>query len=149
MEQIEMAPADTQRDDADDAATQLRVIPLGGLGGIGKNMMLIESGENILIIDAGLMFPDSDMHGVDVVIHGHYHFTLHARVGGSPEEPAGTEARTGEHTDARTERTGELVVLGDWIRKYTYAVLENGGIRLDKWNQGTLSEPATRMGEDE
>lgn len=47
---------------------ELRVIPLGGLGEIGKNMMLLESGENILIIDAGLMFPDSDMHGVDVVI---------------------------------------------------------------------------------
>ncbi len=70
MEQIAIAPADTERADADvDADTaQLRVIPLGGLGGIGKNMMLIESGENILIVDAGLMFPDSDMHGVDVVI---------------------------------------------------------------------------------
>jgi len=46
----------------------LRMIPLGGLGEIGKNMMVIESGENIVIVDAGLMFPDSDMHGVDVVI---------------------------------------------------------------------------------
>ena len=70
MEQITIAPADTERADADvDADTaQLRVIPLGGLGGIGKNIMLLESGENILIVDAGLMFPDSDMHGVDVVI---------------------------------------------------------------------------------
>ncbi len=46
----------------------LRIVPLGGLGEIGKNMMLLESGENILIIDAGLMFPNSDMLGVDVVI---------------------------------------------------------------------------------
>jgi ribonuclease J len=69
MQQTEIAPAEADRPRADDAATtQLRVIPLGGLGGIGKNMMLLESGENILIIDAGLMFPDSDMHGVDVVI---------------------------------------------------------------------------------
>ncbi len=68
MEQIQLAPADTKRADVDAAAAQLRVIPLGGLGGIGKNIMLLESGENILIVDAGLMFPDSDMHGVDVVI---------------------------------------------------------------------------------
>ncbi len=46
----------------------LRVIPLGGLGEIGRNMMLLESGENIIIIDIGLMFPTSDMMGIDVVI---------------------------------------------------------------------------------
>ena len=49
-------------------APLLRVIPLGGLGEIGKNMLVLESGENILIIDAGLMFPSSEMHGVDIVI---------------------------------------------------------------------------------
>ena len=69
MDQTKIAPVETDRPPEDDAGTtHLRVIPLGGLGGIGKNMMLLESGENILIIDAGLMFPDSDMHGVDVVI---------------------------------------------------------------------------------
>lgn len=46
----------------------LRIIPLGGLGEIGKNMMLLECGENVLIIDIGLMFPTSDMLGIDVVI---------------------------------------------------------------------------------
>ena len=78
--------------------------------------------------------------GVDVVIHGHYHFTLHARVGGSPNHHAVTETGTAKRTDAGSERTGELVVLGDWIQQCTYAVLENGGIRLDKWNEGTVSE---------
>lgn len=53
---------------AGDAPADLRMIPLGGLGEIGKNMMVLESGEAIVIVDAGLMFPDSDMHGVDVVI---------------------------------------------------------------------------------
>lgn len=47
---------------------KLRVIPLGGAGEIGRNMTLLEYGENILVIDAGLMFPESDMLGVDVVI---------------------------------------------------------------------------------
>lgn len=53
---------------ADQAAPLLRVIPLGGLGEIGKNMLVLESGENLLIIDAGLMFPTSEMHGIDIVI---------------------------------------------------------------------------------
>lgn len=53
---------------ASDIPADLRMVPLGGLGEIGKNMMVLESGENIVIVDAGLMFPDSDMHGVDVVI---------------------------------------------------------------------------------
>ena len=43
-------------------------MPLGGAGEIGKNMMLIEYEEAILVVDAGLMFPESDMLGVDIVI---------------------------------------------------------------------------------
>lgn len=47
---------------------RLRIIPLGGLGEVGKNMMAIEYGRDILIVDAGLMFPESDMYGVDFII---------------------------------------------------------------------------------
>ncbi len=46
----------------------LRIIPLGGLGEIGKNMMVMESGDDLIIIDVGLMFPSSDMHGIDIII---------------------------------------------------------------------------------
>jgi ribonuclease J len=46
----------------------LRIIPLGGLGEVGKNMMLIETPNDALIVDAGLMFPENDMLGIDYII---------------------------------------------------------------------------------
>ncbi|NQW17527.1 MAG: ribonuclease J [Chloroflexi bacterium] len=46
----------------------LRIIPLGGLGEIGKNMMILETSEDIVIIDSGVLFPAAEMMGVDVVI---------------------------------------------------------------------------------
>ena len=47
---------------------KLRILPLGGLGEVGKNMMAVEYGEDILVIDAGLMFPENDMLGIDYII---------------------------------------------------------------------------------
>jgi ribonuclease J len=46
----------------------LKVIPLGGLDGIGKNMTAFEYGDDMILVDAGIMFPDDDMPGVDLVL---------------------------------------------------------------------------------
>jgi ribonuclease J len=47
---------------------KFRIIPLGGLGEVGKNMMLYEYGDNILVVDTGIMFPENDMLGIDYII---------------------------------------------------------------------------------
>jgi ribonuclease J len=46
----------------------VRILPLGGLGEIGLNMMVIEAAGGLLIIDCGLMFPEAYMLGIDLVI---------------------------------------------------------------------------------
>ncbi len=47
---------------------KLKIIPLGGLGEIGKNMTVIEYGTNIMVVDCGMSFPEDEMLGIDIVI---------------------------------------------------------------------------------
>ncbi len=47
----------------------LRVVPLGGCGEIGRNMTVVETNDDLVVVDCGLMFPDEEMFGVDIVIN--------------------------------------------------------------------------------
>ena len=49
-------------------AEKLKIIALGGLDEIGKNMTVFEYGNDLIVVDCGMGFPDDDMYGIDVVI---------------------------------------------------------------------------------
>ncbi len=57
---------------------KLRILPIGGCGEIGKNMTVIEYGDEIIVIDAGIMFPQNDMWGIDFIIPD-YNYLLDKR----------------------------------------------------------------------
>ena len=58
---------------------KLKVIPIGGLGEIGKNMTAFEYHNQIIIVDCGLKFPDDDMYGIDMVLPPFKYFTKNAK----------------------------------------------------------------------
>lgn len=58
----------SKRNGGEGRERSLRIIPLGGMGEIGKNMFAFEYGDEILMIDGGLAFPDADMLGVDILV---------------------------------------------------------------------------------
>ncbi len=89
----------------------LRILPLGGIGEIGKNMTVFEYGDEIVVIDCGLMFPEEEMFGVDFVVpditylqgpppHGQG-VPDHARARGPRRRPAVHPARVPGRADLR------------------------------------------------
>ena len=47
---------------------KVKIIPLGGLGEIGKNITVFECDDEIIVVDCGIAFPDEEMYGVDLII---------------------------------------------------------------------------------
>jgi ribonuclease J len=60
---------DTLTVPAPPSAAYVRIVPLGGCGEIGRNMTVIETNDDLVVVDCGLMFPDEEMYGVDIVIN--------------------------------------------------------------------------------
>src|SRR5437660_3191077 len=60
------------------ADQKLQIIPLGGLGEFGMNSMAIRYGDDIIVVDAGMMFPDSELLGVDIVTPDFAYLEQHA-----------------------------------------------------------------------
>ena len=89
--------------------TRLRIIPLGGLGEIGLNLMLLEYGDTAIAVDCGVMFPDEQMLGVDVVIPDltYLRSARRALQGDLPDpRPRGPHRRAALRARARCRRPG-------------------------------------------
>ena len=94
----------------------LRVLPLGGLGEIGKNMTVVEYDDRIVVVDVGLRFPTPEMVGIDLVLpdfaylreraRGHRGDRRHARPRGSPRRAAVGAARARRTPTCRRSTAG-------------------------------------------
>lgn len=67
-----------QQQHKQDANAKLKIIPLGGLDVIGRNMTIFECGNDIILDDAGLMFPDDDHPGIDLILPDYTYLLQHA-----------------------------------------------------------------------
>lgn len=106
---------------------RLRIIPLGGLGEVGKNMMALEYGDAILVVDTGLMFPENDMLGIDYIIPD-FQYLLDKR-----SKVAGIVITHGheDHTGAVSHVLGQ-------INAPVYATALTRGLVEDKLSRGGL-----------
>lgn len=105
----------------------LRIIPLGGLGEVGKNMLAVEYGEHILVVDAGLMFPENDMLGIDYIIPD-FQYLLDKR-----QRVAGIIV-----THGHEDHTGALTHVMEQIHAPIYATPLTRGLVEVKLSRGGL-----------
>lgn len=104
---------------------KIRIIPLGGLGEIGKNMMVYEYGDNLLVVDAGLMFPENDMLGIDYIIPDFQYLLENQR-----------KVRGIVVTHGHEDHTGAVTHLLDQINAPIYATPLTRGLLEVKLSRG-------------
>ncbi|NMC14635.1 MAG: ribonuclease J, partial [Chloroflexi bacterium] len=104
---------------------KIRIIPLGGLGEIGKNMMVYEYGDNLLVVDAGLMFPENDMLGIDYIIPD-YQYLLENK----------NKVRGIVVTHGHEDHTGAVTHLLDQINAPIYTTALTRGLLEVKLSRG-------------
>ena len=110
---------------------KLRIIPLGGLGEVGKNMMVYEYGDNILVVDTGIMFPENDMLGIDYIIPD-FNYLLDKR----------HRVRGIVITHGHEDHTGAIRHVLDEINAPIYATTLTRGLLEVKLARGGLREKA-------
>jgi len=110
---------------------KLRIIPIGGLGEVGKNMMIYEYGQNILIVDAGLMFPENDMLGIDYIIPDFHYLKDKTKW-----------VRGIVITHGHEDHTGAISHLLEEINAPIYATPLTRGLAESKLSRGRVSSKA-------
>lgn len=109
----------------------LRIIPLGGLGEVGKNMTVYEYNQQILIVDAGLMFPDNDMIGIDYIIPDFEYVKERA-----------SKVKGIIITHGHEDHTGAIGHLLEYVNAPVYATPLTNGLIKNKLNRrGMAVEP--------
>ena len=105
----------------------VRIIPLGGLGEIGLNMMVVEAADDLLVIDAGLMFPDEEMFGIDHVIPDMSYLLTHRE-----------KIRAVLLTHGHEDHTGALPYLLREIKVPVYGTRLSLGLAAEKLKEADL-----------
>ncbi|WP_337287407.1 ribonuclease J [Candidatus Methylomirabilis sp.] len=105
----------------------VRIVPLGGLGEIGLNMMVIETADDLLVIDAGLMFPDEEMFGIDHVIPDMRYLLTHRE-----------KIRAVLLTHGHDDHTGALPHLLSEIKVPVYGTRLSLGLAAEKLKEANL-----------
>ncbi|MDD5559155.1 ribonuclease J [Candidatus Methylomirabilis sp.] len=109
----------------------VRIIPLGGLGEIGLNMMVVEAADDLLVIDAGLMFPDEEMFGIDHVIPDMSYLLTHRE-----------KVRAVLLTHGHEDHTGALPYLLSKIKAPVYGTRLSLGLAAEKLKEANLLSDA-------